>query len=240
MAHAIVPAILKWAKAINGVASPPAVWIQMHACHIFRQIKLGPRSPWVKPSVCMYSPREGPEVFYLCSHIWGQPEWERAQGISILISYWKQGQFWGPARCIRAIHCWILKTSSDEGCVTSLGSLSHCLTFSQGRCFSLVSRLNCLCFNLHLFSHSPTIPHCDKPASSWWAPCWHLWSPQSHLLSGLSKAHSCWLSAEVFHPHCPDSSVLSKLHFIQSGIFKYSLYSTLFSALGVQKTVDGV
>lgn len=50
-------------KSINGIASSPAVWNHMHACHMFRQIKLHPRSPSVKPPVCMYSPERNPWGF---------------------------------------------------------------------------------------------------------------------------------------------------------------------------------
>lgn len=122
---------------------------------------------------------------------------------------------WGAVRWIRAfwaLSCWILKTSSDEGCVTSLGSLSHCLTFS-GEMFSFASMLKPLCSNWHLFSHSPL-----------WHACLCL---MSSLLATLEPLKASVLGAEQSQllvafcrgvPHCLDSSALSKLHFIQGSL----------------------
>lgn len=194
---ALVPATLKWEKALNGIASPPAVWVQMHACHMFRQRKLHPRNPWVKPPVCMYSPEKNPWGFvFVLTHFSVDTLTGRELRASLLQSPTQNRIVWGPVRWIRAIWAipsWILKASSDGGCVPSLAACPNAW-LSQGKCFHLhphwgscVSTCTC-----------SLIPHCAKPASSWWAPVGSSGTPQSHHLLGLSRACWSWLSAEVF------------------------------------------
>lgn len=127
----------------------------------------------------------------------------------------KAGIAWGPVSCVRAIWagpCWILKTSSDEGCVTSLGSLSQSFHFHPGWSPCV---LICTC------SHCPLWQACLFLMGSLLATL----QPSEPAPLGLSRACWSWLSAEMF----PMSRHSCSEHFFSK-----------LCALGVQKTVDDV
>lgn len=224
---ALVPATLKWEKALNGIASPPAVWVQMHACHMFRQRKLHPRNPWVKPPVCMYSPEKNPWGFvFVLTHFSVDTLTGRELRASLLQSPTQSRDSLRSGQVDKSYLSYSLLDLESflrwRLCALS-GSLSQCLTFS-GEMFSLASTLRLLCFNLHLFSHSSLCQACLFLMGS----CWKLWNPSKPSPPGAEQS----LLELAFCrgvPHCPDTASLGKLHFIQGSLH-----------WGVQKTVDDV
>lgn len=195
--HAIVPATLKWAEAINGIASPPAVWIQIYAYHLFRQIKLSPRSSWVKPPVCMYSPERNPWDFVF------------------VLTHFKVGTLKGrelrapPFQSLTQTRDSLRFSQMDKSYLSSslldlekflrwrLCDLwAACPTdFLRGNFFTHI-HAEALVFQLAPVFSFPTVtslPLLDG------LPVGNSGAPQSHLLLGLSRACGWWLFAEVSH-----------------------------------------
>lgn len=137
----------------------------------------------------------------------------------------------GLTRLLRALYSWVLKTSKNRDCVTSLGNPLHCRAVLMVKMIFLIANLN-FCFRLVLaVPHAPTMYCCEEPrAVSSILPigtggCCLV--PCSCLLPRLSNPSSLSL---FLQDKCSSPNYLGGLHWTCSSL-------SLPSCIGLPKTL---